>query len=153
MLIAKAHIYQQGHSILYQHSSGHALSRESEIVKLQYLHGHTFMAHSYQRLKAIGCRLTTCSISMRSSYWLKRGLTQHHGLQTESIAKANPKMLTQFQYCEDNMIPLAAVIGQSELEEGVITLRDIATRVETKVCDAYTAPVIDPACRYSIVHG
>jgi hypothetical protein len=56
--------------------------------------------------------------------------------QTETIAKANPKLLTQFQYCEDNMIPLAAVIGQSELEEGVVTLRDMKTRAEAKVRDS-----------------
>ena len=39
-------------------------------------------------------------------------------------------MLTQFQFCEDNLIPFCVVIGESELQKGVVTLRDMSTREE-----------------------
>ena len=48
--------------------------------------------------------------------------------QAEQPYKKNPKMLNQLQYCEDNGIPLAVIIGESELEKGVVKLREIATR-------------------------
>ena len=41
-------------------------------------------------------------------------------------------MLTQFQYCEENGIPLCVIIGEKELQEGVVTLRDMQTRAEVK---------------------
>ena len=50
------------------------------------------------------------------------------------LPKANPKLLTQFQHCENNGIPFAAVFGESELQEGVVTLRDMESRQEEKVC-------------------
>merc|ERR1712106_952424 len=45
----------------------------------------------------------------------------------------NPKMLNQLQYCEDNGIPLAVVLGESEIAGGVVKLRDITTRAEVEV--------------------
>ena len=54
-------------------------------------------------------------------------------VRTEHSYKKNPKMLTQLQYCEENLIPLAVVLGQSELEAGVVKLRDISTRAEVEV--------------------
>merc|ERR1711887_470911 len=54
-------------------------------------------------------------------------------VKTEHSYKKNPKMLNQLQYCEDNGIPLAVVLGESELEKGVVKLREIATREETEV--------------------
>ena len=51
-------------------------------------------------------------------------------IKTEHSYKKNPKMLNQLQYCEENGIPLAVVIGESELEKGVVKLRSIATREE-----------------------
>ena len=53
--------------------------------------------------------------------------------QAEQPYKKNPKMLNQLQYCEDNGIPLAAIIGESELKKGVVKLRDIETREEVEV--------------------
>lgn len=44
--------------------------------------------------------------------------------------KKNPKMLSQFQYCEENGIPFCAVIGDSELKDGVVTVRDMQSRQE-----------------------
>ena len=37
------------------------------------------------------------------------------GVKTEQPYKKNPKMLNQLQYCEENHIPFAIIIGQSEL--------------------------------------
>ena len=42
-------------------------------------------------------------------------------------------MLNQLQYCEDNCIPYAVVVGESELQKGVLKLRNIQTREETEV--------------------
>ena len=42
-------------------------------------------------------------------------------------------MLNQFQFCEENGVPFCAVIGESELQQGVVTLRDMTTRKEVRV--------------------
>ncbi|XP_046853227.1 histidine--tRNA ligase, cytoplasmic-like isoform X2 [Xenia sp. Carnegie-2017] len=55
------------------------------------------------------------------------------GIAAELLYKKNPKMLSQFQYCEENGIPFCAVIGDSELKDGVVTLRDMKSRKEVKV--------------------
>lgn len=47
--------------------------------------------------------------------------------------KKNPKMLNQLQYCEENLIPYAVVIGESELQKGVVKLRNIETREEVEI--------------------
>ncbi|VDK52058.1 unnamed protein product [Gongylonema pulchrum] len=44
--------------------------------------------------------------------------------------KANPKMLDQMQYCEEQKIPLAIIVGERELEEGILKIRDVPTRIE-----------------------
>lgn len=46
------------------------------------------------------------------------------------ILQANPKLLDQLQYCEAHQIPLALIIGDGELEKGVVKLRVVATREE-----------------------
>ncbi len=51
-------------------------------------------------------------------------------LQTEMSYKANPKLLTQLQYCEERAIPIALVLGESEIAAGVVKLRDVKTRAE-----------------------
>ena len=53
-------------------------------------------------------------------------------MQAELLYKKNPKMLTQFQFCEENGIPFCAVLGESELNEGVVTLRDMYSRQEVR---------------------
>ena len=53
--------------------------------------------------------------------------------QAEQSYKKNPKMLNQLQYCEENAIPYAIVIGESELQQGIVKLRTIATREEVDV--------------------
>lgn len=36
--------------------------------------------------------------------------------------------MNQFQYCEENGIPFCAVIGEEELKNEVVTLRNMVTR-------------------------
>lgn len=50
--------------------------------------------------------------------------------KAELLYKKNPKMLSQFQFCEENGIPLCAIIGESELKDGVVTLKDLQSRQE-----------------------
>ena len=42
-------------------------------------------------------------------------------------------MLSQLQYCEENGIPLAVIIGESELAKGIVKLRVVETREEVEV--------------------
>ncbi|XP_026326967.1 histidine--tRNA ligase, cytoplasmic isoform X3 [Hyposmocoma kahamanoa] len=55
------------------------------------------------------------------------------GIKTEHSYKKNPKMLTQLQHCEENGIPLAVVLGESELKRGMVKVRNISTRKEDEV--------------------
>ncbi|VDK81755.1 unnamed protein product [Litomosoides sigmodontis] len=54
-------------------------------------------------------------------------------IKAEMILKKNPKMLDQMQYCEENKIPLAIIVGERELEEGILKLRDVPSRVEQDI--------------------
>jgi histidyl-tRNA synthetase len=53
--------------------------------------------------------------------------------QTEQSYKANPKLLAQLQHCEQNKIPFAVLLGESEMQRGVVKVRVIETREETEV--------------------
>ncbi|XP_019362157.1 PREDICTED: histidine--tRNA ligase, cytoplasmic [Gavialis gangeticus] len=55
------------------------------------------------------------------------------GIKAEVLYKKNPKLLNQLQYCEDTGIPLVAIIGEQELKDGVVKLRDVATREEVDI--------------------
>ncbi|XP_041972626.1 histidine--tRNA ligase, cytoplasmic isoform X3 [Aricia agestis] len=55
------------------------------------------------------------------------------GIKTEHSYKKNPKMLNQLQHCEENRIPLAVVLGESELKRGLVKIRNIVTRQEDEV--------------------
>ncbi|KAI9589742.1 histidine--tRNA ligase, cytoplasmic isoform X1 [Glossina fuscipes] len=57
----------------------------------------------------------------------------NQGIKAEHFYKLNPKLLNQLQYCEENQIPLAVVLGDSELEKGKVKLREISTRKEEDV--------------------
>ncbi|ESO93792.1 hypothetical protein LOTGIDRAFT_153262 [Lottia gigantea] len=57
----------------------------------------------------------------------------NNDIRTEQSYKKNPKMLSQLQTCETEGIPLAVVIGQSEIENNIVKLRNIATREEREV--------------------
>ena len=53
--------------------------------------------------------------------------------QAEQSYKRNPKLLAQLQYCEEMGIPLALIVGESELAKGVVKLRQVDTRQEIEV--------------------
>lgn len=55
------------------------------------------------------------------------------GISAEMSQKKKLKTLDQFNFCEKNRIPLAIVMGPSELEAGKIKIRDIQERNETEV--------------------
>lgn len=55
------------------------------------------------------------------------------GLRAEHSYKLNPKLLVQLQYCEEYGIPYAVVFGDTELDRGVVKLRDVASREEAEV--------------------
>lgn len=42
-------------------------------------------------------------------------------------------MLNQLQHCEDAGIPIAVVLGESELKRGLVKIRDIVSRQEVEV--------------------
>lgn len=67
-------------------------------------------------------------------------------IAAEVIQKKNPKLLNQFQYCEEQGIPLCAVFGDDELEKGVVKLRNMATREETEVKREELADEIRKMC-------
>lgn len=54
-------------------------------------------------------------------------------LQTEQPYKKNPKLLAQLQHCEEKGIPWAIILGESEIERGVVKLRNVSTREEVEV--------------------
>uniref|UniRef100_A0A0R3RRP5 histidine--tRNA ligase n=1 Tax=Elaeophora elaphi TaxID=1147741 RepID=A0A0R3RRP5_9BILA len=54
-------------------------------------------------------------------------------IKAEMALKANPKMLDQMQYCEEHKIPLAIIVGERELEEGILKLRDVPSRTEQDI--------------------
>ncbi|RUS85550.1 hypothetical protein EGW08_006693, partial [Elysia chlorotica] len=51
-------------------------------------------------------------------------------IKTEQSYKKNTKMLNEFQYCEQTGIPLAIIIGQSEIEAGIVKLKVMSSREE-----------------------
>ncbi|NXI93368.1 SYHC protein, partial [Psophia crepitans] len=55
------------------------------------------------------------------------------GIKAEMLYKKGPTLLKQLQYCEDTGIPLAAIIGEQELTDGVVKLRDVAARQEVRI--------------------
>lgn len=53
--------------------------------------------------------------------------------QAEHSYKLNPKLLVQLQHCEEHQIPLAIVLGDAELAQGIVKLREVTTRQESNV--------------------
>lgn len=49
--------------------------------------------------------------------------------------KSNPKLLSQLQYCEELGIPLVAILGEQELKNGMVKLRNVATRDEVPLIE------------------
>lgn len=61
------------------------------------------------------------------------GLLWDGGIKAEHSYKQNPKLLGQLQHCEENKIPYALILGDSELGRGVVKLRDVQTRNEEEI--------------------
>ncbi|XP_071452483.1 histidine--tRNA ligase, cytoplasmic isoform X2 [Hetaerina americana] len=55
------------------------------------------------------------------------------GIKVEMSYKQNPKLLAQLQYCEERGIPLALVIGESEVEKGIVKVREVTSRKEEDI--------------------
>lgn len=55
------------------------------------------------------------------------------GINAETSYKTNAKLLTQYQLCEKSAIPVCVYFGMTELAEGVVTVRTVASREEIKV--------------------
>ncbi|XP_041462823.1 histidine--tRNA ligase, cytoplasmic-like [Lytechinus variegatus] len=67
-------------------------------------------------------------------------------IKAEMSYKKNPKMLDQYQQAEKYSVPLLAVIGEQELKDGVVTLRNSATRVEEQIPRSDLIRVIKERC-------
>lgn len=52
------------------------------------------------------------------------------GIKAEHSYKQNPKLLAQLQHCEEKQIPFALILGDGELSQGVVKLRDVVSRQE-----------------------
>jgi histidyl-tRNA synthetase len=52
------------------------------------------------------------------------------GIPTEFAYKAKPKLQNQFSYCDKERIPYSVIIGQGELEKGVVKIKNMASKVK-----------------------
>ncbi|XP_033631513.1 histidine--tRNA ligase, cytoplasmic-like isoform X2 [Asterias rubens] len=71
------------------------------------------------------------------------------GIKAEVAYKKNPKMLNQYQTAETSGIPIIAAIGDAELKNGTVTIRDTETRKEEQVSRADVISVIKDRCKLS----
>lgn len=55
------------------------------------------------------------------------------GIKAEQSYKKNPKLLAQLQHCEENEIPWAIIIGEGEVAQGVVKIRNVNSRQEEEV--------------------
>ncbi|CAG9765478.1 unnamed protein product [Ceutorhynchus assimilis] len=62
--------------------------------------------------------------------------------KVEFSYKKNPKLLAQLQYCEENSIPYALILGESEVKSGIVKLRNVTTREELEVKRGNLAEVL-----------
>ena len=51
--------------------------------------------------------------------------------------KQNPKLLDQLQHCEKHQIELCVITGNSELQNGLVKIRDVAMRQEVRAFDCF----------------
>ncbi|NXP29445.1 SYHC protein, partial [Scytalopus superciliaris] len=95
-----------------------------------------------QRLKASGEKLRTTETQVLVATPQKHLLAARlkliselwdAGIKAEMLYRKDPKLLKQLQYCEDTGIPLAAIVGEQELADGVVKLRDVSTREEVRM--------------------
>ena len=55
------------------------------------------------------------------------------GIKAEMFYKKNPKMLSQFQYCEREAIPFSVVLGEEELKHQSVKIRDTFSKEEVRL--------------------
>ncbi|XP_022649214.1 histidine--tRNA ligase, cytoplasmic-like isoform X2 [Varroa destructor] len=92
-------------------------------------------AHSGLPIRSVATEVYVCSA--------QKGLAKErmkicaelwaNGFKVEQSFKLNPKLLVQLQYCEDKRIPFAIIIGESEIEQGIVKLKTVVTREEVEV--------------------
>lgn len=58
------------------------------------------------------------------------GLLWAAGVRCEFTYKDKIKILSEFQFCEQKQIPWILIVGEQELEQGFIKLRNVQTRTE-----------------------
>ncbi|WP_395239331.1 His/Gly/Thr/Pro-type tRNA ligase C-terminal domain-containing protein, partial [Salmonella sp. s54412] len=73
-------------------------------------------------------------------------LLWNSGINAEFVYKEDPKLLNQFQISEESGIPFCAVIGEQELKDGVVTLRETTSRKEEKISRESLAETIMKRC-------
>lgn len=54
-------------------------------------------------------------------------------IKAEQSYKESPKLLTQLQYCEENGIPLVVIIGENEIKNNQVILRDVKDRTQKNI--------------------
>lgn len=64
------------------------------------------------------------------------------GVKAEMYYKRNPKLLSQFQFCEEQQVPFLAILGDEELSRGEVKIRNSKTREEVMVKREELAHVI-----------
>jgi histidyl-tRNA synthetase len=57
----------------------------------------------------------------------------NNSINAEQSYKKNPRLLQQLQYCEEQQIPYAVIIGESELKQGIVKVRNVQTREESDI--------------------
>lgn len=52
------------------------------------------------------------------------------GIRSEITYKDKVKILNEFQLCEEKQIPWVLIVGEQELEQGCVKLRNVQSRAE-----------------------
>ena len=58
-----------------------------------------------------------------------------HNIKAEILYKKSPKLLTQIQFCEKELVPIGIIIGTEEKKASGVKVRNIATREDKFVRD------------------
>ena len=54
------------------------------------------------------------------------------GIHAEMMFKRKPRLPAQWTACEKDQVPLAVIIGSSELEQGVVKIKDMNNKTGTQ---------------------
>ncbi|XP_077984903.1 histidine--tRNA ligase, cytoplasmic-like [Glandiceps talaboti] len=68
-------------------------------------------------------------------------------VKTEMSYKKNPKLLSQLQYAEENGIPYVAILGEDELQRGVVKLKNTSTREEVEIARGDLVAELNKRCQ------